>query len=400
MLEFLKNGSGIHIKEKNKGSFTKWCGGNVTDECIRKGKNSPNPKIRKKATFADNARHFKHKEGGIVKAFLGISFNLTDKQNPANVKKKTIKAGELAKKHLTKEKNVNWTTMDKFYKYLSPILGHKQTIAIGGNVVQESSGNEDQRQYGGGKGRGLLQWDSNIGNLQQQLDSIVNTVNQPINQYDPATGISYNYWKYHDGISGKEAHKLFTDNNTPLDRMVRIYSSAVLRPGKPELDKRIRFAQQLDSVYNPVIKNKLIPLKEKRGGLIKKNQYGGPIPEEFYNTAYTQKSGIENSYQDWIKNADKSYAQKLELEQLKRRQELEKQSEDFERWSNFIGQAANLGINYLNTKSTPTTSTSATPSYFGDVKLKAQPLQSSFNVDYSNLFKFNQLSVPKVNYKL
>jgi hypothetical protein len=66
ILEFLKNGSGIHIKEKNKGSFTRWCGGNVTEECIRRGKNSPNPKIRKKATFADNARHFKHRSGGKI----------------------------------------------------------------------------------------------------------------------------------------------------------------------------------------------------------------------------------------------------------------------------------------------------------------------------------------------
>ena len=70
ILEFLKNGSKIHIKEKNKGTFTRWCGGNVTDECIQRGKNSSNPKIRKKATFADNARHFKHRLGGsIVEAF-------------------------------------------------------------------------------------------------------------------------------------------------------------------------------------------------------------------------------------------------------------------------------------------------------------------------------------------
>jgi len=34
MLQLLKKGSGIHIKEKNKGSFTRWCGGNVTNECI------------------------------------------------------------------------------------------------------------------------------------------------------------------------------------------------------------------------------------------------------------------------------------------------------------------------------------------------------------------------------
>ena len=61
-----KKGYKIHIKESQKGSFTKWCGGNVTDACIRKGKNSSNPKIRKKATFAANARKWKHQEGGTL----------------------------------------------------------------------------------------------------------------------------------------------------------------------------------------------------------------------------------------------------------------------------------------------------------------------------------------------
>lgn len=60
VIKMFKKGHKIHIKEKNKGSFTRWCGGNVTEECIRKGKNSSNPTIRKKAIFADNARHFKH----------------------------------------------------------------------------------------------------------------------------------------------------------------------------------------------------------------------------------------------------------------------------------------------------------------------------------------------------
>lgn len=66
-----KKGHKIHIKESQKGTFTKWCGGNVTDECIQRGKNSSNPKIRKKATFAANARKWKHKEGGIIKAVDG-----------------------------------------------------------------------------------------------------------------------------------------------------------------------------------------------------------------------------------------------------------------------------------------------------------------------------------------
>lgn len=55
---------GIHIKKKNRGSFTSYCGGKVTDACIQKGKNSSNPVTRKRATFADNARKWKHQEGG------------------------------------------------------------------------------------------------------------------------------------------------------------------------------------------------------------------------------------------------------------------------------------------------------------------------------------------------
>ena len=55
-----KKGGGIHIKKENRGKFTEYCGGKVTSECISKGKNSPNPAIRKRATFAANARKWKH----------------------------------------------------------------------------------------------------------------------------------------------------------------------------------------------------------------------------------------------------------------------------------------------------------------------------------------------------
>ena len=50
----------IHIKKSKRGSFTSYCGGKVTNECIRRGKNSPNAAIRKKAVFAENARKWKH----------------------------------------------------------------------------------------------------------------------------------------------------------------------------------------------------------------------------------------------------------------------------------------------------------------------------------------------------
>ena len=63
-IDMFKKGNKIKIKKQNKGKFTEYCGGNVTQECIQRGKNSPDPKIRKRATFAANVRKFKHKSGG------------------------------------------------------------------------------------------------------------------------------------------------------------------------------------------------------------------------------------------------------------------------------------------------------------------------------------------------
>ena len=79
----LKGKSGIKIKPENKGKFTRYCGGNVTQECINRGKSSSNPVIRKRAVFAENARKFKHRDGGVVKAQLGLE-----------VKNYTIKPGD------------------------------------------------------------------------------------------------------------------------------------------------------------------------------------------------------------------------------------------------------------------------------------------------------------------
>ena len=63
---YFKKGSGIHIKKKNRGKFTEYCGGKVTQECINRAKKSKNPTLRKRATFAENARAWKHQEGGTL----------------------------------------------------------------------------------------------------------------------------------------------------------------------------------------------------------------------------------------------------------------------------------------------------------------------------------------------
>ena len=65
-IPYFKNGSGIHIKKENRGKFTEYCDGKVTQECIDRAKKSNNPTLRKRATFAENARAWKHQNGGIL----------------------------------------------------------------------------------------------------------------------------------------------------------------------------------------------------------------------------------------------------------------------------------------------------------------------------------------------
>ena len=61
-----KNKTKIHIKKKNRGKFTDYCGGTVTQSCIDRAKSSGNPTLKKRAVFAENARRWKHQSGGIL----------------------------------------------------------------------------------------------------------------------------------------------------------------------------------------------------------------------------------------------------------------------------------------------------------------------------------------------
>jgi hypothetical protein len=46
---------------KDEGSFTEYCGGNVTQECISKGKNSPDKKTKQRAELAETFREMNKK---------------------------------------------------------------------------------------------------------------------------------------------------------------------------------------------------------------------------------------------------------------------------------------------------------------------------------------------------
>lgn len=71
-IPYLKKG-GIHIKKKNRGKFTEYCGGEVTDKCIQRAKKSGNPKLVKRAVFAANSRRWsKKQQGGQINYFNNI----------------------------------------------------------------------------------------------------------------------------------------------------------------------------------------------------------------------------------------------------------------------------------------------------------------------------------------
>ena len=119
MVHLLKKGSGIHIKKSHEGRFTEYCGGNVTEECIRRGKNSPDPKIRKQAVFAQNARKFKHQDGGSI-------YGASQIQTNGNLSQQWKQQQEMA------VQNFNQSTEQK--KQLDEMKSMQESQALGQNI--------------------------------------------------------------------------------------------------------------------------------------------------------------------------------------------------------------------------------------------------------------------------
>ena len=134
-IDFMKNG-GIHIKKENRGKFTDYCGGKVTTECIQRGKNSPSATIRKRATFAQNARSWsKHEEGGILHAQTGAKVNLSYQtltkktEDPEEIKLQNPEeeTGETTASETSQAEETNWWDA-KAQRYLQMSNGVQQTV--------------------------------------------------------------------------------------------------------------------------------------------------------------------------------------------------------------------------------------------------------------------------------
>lgn len=115
-LNYYKKGGSIHIKKKNRGKFTEYCGGEVTSECIAKGKKSSNPAVRKRATFADNARKWKHEKGSKVhNPFHTVSvLDGTKNVDQKTLKLKKYQTGGTMDKYFAKYESLKQEDIDKW----------------------------------------------------------------------------------------------------------------------------------------------------------------------------------------------------------------------------------------------------------------------------------------------
>lgn len=224
-------------------------------------------------------------------------------KNSKTSPKKSVTAKQQAKSNLTKRKNPDWDNLDRGYRYLTQDmkLPHDQAVAVMGNVVEESQGDYKAAQKNGG-GRGLIQWDGRKvpSGRYSQWGSIWASVAKPANVYDSTTDTVKNYWAPWGGLKGDKVRQKFI--KAPIKEKARIYAESYLRPGKPRIADRQLSAMQLDSIYNPRIKDVIVQKDGgmleflKNGGQVRKMQTasGGPI-------SINNKGSDRDNYQQWLK---------------------------------------------------------------------------------------------------
>lgn len=193
-----------------------------------------------------------------------------------------ITAREKAKSNLTRRKNPVWNNLDRIYNYLTRTLKapHHSAIALMANITEESLGNPNITQIGGGGGHGLIQWTDRPApkGLIPQIKAVWDSVSNKANVYNPKTKQVENYWKKVNGLSGEQVRQRFNNPNTPLEEKTRLYTESYLRAGKPRHDERGLTAMQLDSIYNPDIQNNIV--YQKKGGSIAKFKTGSTFSPE------------------------------------------------------------------------------------------------------------------------
>ena len=220
ILSLKKGGSGIHIKKKNRGKFTDYCGGKVTSECIARGKASSNPTIRKRATFAANARKWKHELGGIIMAQRGYKM-------PQVIDYSAFNPGRLSTFKYVDNALTN-AGMDYF-----------QRLAVLSTIDRESKGNP-LAVSANGKWKGLIQWDKDR-YVPQSDDAGTELHSQTLHLLKELRKSGWN--------GNKELQKKFL-NAENLNDANDAFIDGFVRPGNRDREKAIRLNTGMNGLTN------------------------------------------------------------------------------------------------------------------------------------------------------
>lgn len=202
----------IHIKKKNRGKFTSYCGGKVTQSCIDKAKASGNAKLVKRAIFAENSRHWNR---GIKKGSEGMLIQDPPDSSFESLAKKSG-SGSAAAPILKKI----------YYDVKNQGATEQQAAAATITAAFESHGNYKAKH---GQYKGLGQWDASRypGNYNAQIKEL--------------SGKDKSKW-----IKG--GYNTFTyTQSTPADT-TRVYTKDFIRGGNPIT--RAKIAQKLFGMTN------------------------------------------------------------------------------------------------------------------------------------------------------
>lgn len=206
----------IHIKKKNEGKFTSYCGGKVTQDCIDRAKASGNSKLVKRAVFAENVRHWKHQNGGILKGSMGMEAPIDPPDDSFVQLAQKSGSGKAAAPILKKI----------YYDVKKQGATEQQAAAATITAAFESHGNYKAKH---GQFKGLGQWDASRypGNYSAQIKEL--------------TGKDKSQW-VRDGYN-----TFMHTQSTPADT-TRVYTKDFIRGGNPTT--RAKIAQKLFGMTN------------------------------------------------------------------------------------------------------------------------------------------------------
>jgi hypothetical protein len=220
---YFKKGKEIHIKKKNRGKFTEYCKGEVTQKCIDKAKKSKNPTLRKRATFAENARKWKHQQGGTMKRL--------------NVK---------AMQKDPEYKNYDWYIDEKNIAALQDSLinrnaGYAQRLATLAMVIPENGGRTTPHGNGA---YGLVGWRGDRAeDLPQDFGGQAHKL--MVELFDNPNGKNWTDGGTGTGVqTGREMYKLFNTSPNSV-QATKAMMKGYVRPPKSEYDKRVSFINLL-----------------------------------------------------------------------------------------------------------------------------------------------------------